>query len=182
MTELQGLQGLATKFAQLSSGCQKRFKVVGKLTLDDMIKLVTPPKNPLLLDLGGNWYFVTGPWSLDRTSQNGSCVETASYVRTQMYTKNEQLLDNPTTRPNMTLRLHLFVTDTKASELTWGIYGSGFLVKSSLEKGENISDFDLPAKLNVTGAGNPLEFHSKGGTTTVDIPRSYIEIIVGGGN
>lgn len=165
-------------FTRLASGFRQRFQVSGLLTFEDMIKLVTPSPYPLLLDTGGTWHFTTGPWSLERTKNSGSCIDASAYVRQNLYTKNESLLDNPQTRPDLTLRLHLFITDTQAPSLTWGIYGSGISAKITPKIGENISDFDLPAKLNVTGLGNPLEFHSDKGTTVVNLTQSYIEIIM----
>ncbi|WHO84879.1 hypothetical protein [Limosilactobacillus oris] len=165
---------------RLASGFRQRFQVSGLLTFEDMIKLVTPPPYPLLLDTGGTWYFTDGAWSMNRTKDNGTCIEGAAYVIQRLYTKNESLLDDPDNRPDLVLRLHLFITDTQASQLTWGIYGSGILSTISPKKGESVSDFNLPTKLKVTGLGNPLEFHSSGGSTIVDTSKSYIEIIVGG--
>ena len=39
-------------YEDLAVACRKRFKVTEKLTLADMVKLITPPQYPLLLEQG----------------------------------------------------------------------------------------------------------------------------------
>lgn len=175
MAELQGMQWLASGLTQLASGCKKRFKVTGKLTVDDMVKLITPPKNPLLLEQG-NFKFTADHNKANLTANGGALV--SGFVVPSFYASGKKLLDNPRNRPNLILRLHFDVTETDGNLINWGIEGTLLSGAWNPSRG-NTSDYELQRGLLVD-EHNALQFKSTG-RTIINLATSYMELIVEGG-
>ena len=174
MAELQGMQWLANGLNQLASGCKKRFKVTDKLTIDDMVKLITPPKNPLLLEQG-KFKFTLDHNKANLTSNGGAQV--GGFVVPAYYGEKKTLLGNPATRPNLTLRIHFDVLKTDGAIINWGLEGTMLNGVWNPAK-SNESDYELQTGLMVD-YNNSLQFDAKG-TTIINLATSYAEIIVGG--
>lgn len=163
-------------YEDLAVACRKRFKVTEQLTLADMVKLIMPPQYPLLLEQG-KFKFTTGHNQDSYTANNGSTITKGNFVVPAYYTVNKSLLDNPSKRPNLTLRLHFKVTKTDGQIVFWGIEGAGSPTNWNPSVSET-SDYSLPTGLLID-EHNALTF-STNGNTQIDLANSYLEIIGGG--
>ena len=162
-------------YDDLAKACQKRFWVTEKLTLADMVKLIMPPQYPLLLEQG-KFKFTIDHSQDHYTNSNGSSITGDNFIAPAYYTANKSLLDNPSKRPNLTLRLHFKVTKTDGQIINWGFEGAGNPTSWNPSVSEN-SDYQLSTGLLVD-EHNALTFSTKG-NTQIDLANSYLEIVGG---
>ena len=169
---MEDVNELYTSLTQLADGFRKRFNLSKNLTIPEMTKLVTPPKNPLLLEQG-SFKFTNDHNKYNLTSNGGSKV--SGFIVPAYYGENKTLLNSPATRPNLTLRLHFNVLKTDGVNIRWGIEGMGGTTSWNPNE-SNESDFNLNTGIMVD-SNNSLEFDTVG-TTIINLATSYIEIIV----
>lgn len=163
-------------YDDLAKACQKRFKVTEKLTLADMVKLIMPPQYPLLLEQG-KFKFTVDHSQDHYTNSNGSSIAGDNFIVPAYYTVNRFLLDNPSKRPNLTLRLHFKIIKTDGQIIIWGVEGTNTYTSWNPSISET-SDCQLPTGLLVD-EHNALKFSTKG-ITQIDLANSYLEIVGGG--
>lgn len=175
------MASLDQTLTELADGFRKRFKVTDKLSLQDMIKLVEPPKGTLLVN-SGKFYFTQSRDLATMTAQNGSTITVNTMIAPTFYTSDAiKLIHDPQTRPNIIIRLHFEVVHTDGKPFTWTVEGSGLVGKWN-PVNSNESELTLPTGLRVNEA-NAIQFVS-GGTTVINLATSYITLItekVGGG-
>lgn len=161
---------------ELAQGFQKRFKVSNKLTIQDMIDLVTPPPHKYLLD-PGSFNFSTDWGGTSLTAQNGATMSNNCYVSTSYVDSSNKNLVYSANNQQLTLRLHIWFTSANpGSNFSWGINGySQKNVTINNIKDETISDYLVAPNSNL-GSGNALSF-STTNNLIVNLDRTYVEII-----
>ena len=167
----EALHEVGEKLYALSTACRKRFQVSRQLGFDDMIALIMPPKNPMLLEQG-KFKFTTDKNKANLTDNSGSQVK--GFVVPAYYSAKKTLLGNPATRPNLTLRIHFDVLKTDGAIINWGLEGTVLNGVWNPAK-SNESDYELPTGLMVD-YNNSLQFDAKG-NTIINLATSYVEII-----
>lgn len=161
---------------QLADGTRQRFNVTGQLGLKDMIKIITPPKGKLLIK-PGEFKFTTSPSDKTTiTTNGGTTISGTTYIVPSFYSEVRKLLDNPSSRPDLTLRLHFNVVSTDGSEVMWSVYGAGSIAKWR-PNNSSTSDYHLASGLLVD-EHNGLQFQTTG-QTVIDLANSYVEILGG---
>ena len=161
---------------ELAQGFQKRFKISDKLTLQDMIDLVTPPPHIYLLD-PGSFRFSTDWGGTSFTDQNGAMITNNCYISTSYVDSANKNLLYSANNQQLTLRLHIWFTAANpGSNFRWGINGYGQKnVTINNINDETISDYLIAPNSNL-GSGNVLSF-SATNNLTVNLDRTYVEII-----
>lgn len=160
----------------LADGFRQRFDKTDQLSIDDMIKLITPPSHIYLLD-PGSFNFSTDWGGTLLTAQNGATMSNNCYISTSYVDSANKNLVYSANNQQLTLRLHIWFTSANpGSNFNWGINGySQKNVTINNIKDETISDYLVAPNSNL-GSGNALSF-STTNNLTVNLDRTYIEII-----
>lgn len=164
------------KMEELASGFRRRYKLDRLLSLDDMIMLITPPKGNILLEPDG-FKFTRNYDKNNLTDADGATIQSNCYIVPGYYSAEKTKLDNPATRPNLTLRLNFNVVSSTGEAVNWGIDGAG-KTTTWYPNATKTSDYNLETGLLVD-EHNALVFQTTG-TTKIDLATSYLEIIMGG--
>ncbi|MEY8441778.1 hypothetical protein AALA17_03850 [Lactobacillaceae bacterium 24-114] len=161
---------------ELAQGFQKRFKVTGKLTIQDMIDLVTPPPSIYLLD-PGTYKFSTDWGGTAYTDQKGSVMSNVCYIATSYMNGENKGLVYGTNNQQLTLRLHIwFTAANNGDRFRWGLNGfDQKTVTINDSTNETISDYSVAPNSKLSN-GNMLSF-AAAKSLTVNVNRSYVEII-----
>lgn len=154
----------SSTMTDLADGFRKRFNVSSKLSIDDMIKLITPLPGTILIPKG-QLYF-TG-------SDSNSIAQDAWAVipESEVINPSDNLMK---ARDGGTVRLHLFITskDTGTAVIKWD-QGNDTTTAFSIKPGMIAVDLPQPG-------GTPsfrLAIHALTCGFSFDQTQSYLELI-----
>lgn len=155
---------------ELAQGFQKRFKVSNKLTLQDMIDLVTPPKNPLLLE-PGKFNFSYGYYSGNKTEFDGSSIPATCFIAYDLYHNADKMMELHK-KGNFKLVAHLKSVGKNSGVVAWCFDGM-----QSAAKWDGVSEtstLTVPAGFSLT---ETTALYFSGNNNRVDLSQSYFELV-----
>ena len=155
---------LIGKFTELANACRKRFETTSQLSIDDMIKLITPPPTIILIPKGQLYFTVS---ARDGVPQGGWGIIPSSEINNA--SKYLNMAKN-----GAIVRLHLYIKDNQHgnAEVKWDLNNnstSGFQVKH----GMCVVDFP-PADYTPQFQ---LAVHAISCGISADLSQSYLELI-----
>lgn len=137
---------LSQELTELADGFRKRFNKTDKLSIQDMIKLVTPPKYPCLVD-EGKIIFTRGYNVNDRTANDGATITDDCFIVPEVY-DNFAVLQKAHQKGNVKLRTH-FKLVSGTGVVAWCLDGQNTAAKWFTST--PTSDLIIPGDFNYSG-------------------------------
>lgn len=161
---------LQTKMILLADGFRQRFNKTDQLSIDDMIKLVTPPKNPLLLE-PGKFHFSNGYSSNNKTNFDGSSIPGSCFITYDLYHNADKMMELHE-KGNFKLVAHLKSVGKNSGVVEWCFDGM-----QSTAKWDGVSEtstLTVPAEFSLT---ETTALYFQGNNNRVDLSQSYFELV-----
>jgi hypothetical protein len=171
---------LASEMTLLADGFRKRFSTTDRLTIADMIKLVTPPKYPFLIPTNG--WRIAHNYNGALTDDGGSTILSGFSIILASTMKNYDLLKKLHSAGDVTIRFHIVPLEinggSSTSAITTCFDGQRSVIHIPLKIGvESTQDLTL-SKTELTGGNLNLYIICQSASTVqIDVSKSYIEIV-----